>query len=182
MWDLAWQHWPLERRKGCWLASSNNLCYHSLPTPWTSSSTRQSSTFHFPNQVLWSHPNLSFLDCTPGTHPVFMQQVHVHDLVWPPWGEKAIFSLVFTVKESEAEEDCRLLAEPFPNTTTTSPHVLSCLYPCSSNKISKNKRPIEQTLVTSCGFADKVASYIYLLTLWHHHSSALETQKNRFIF
>lgn len=52
----------------------------------------------------------------------------------------------------------------------------------SARKSPRNKGAIEQTLLTFCWSADKVAFYIYLLTLWQLHSSALETQKNRFVF
>lgn len=52
----------------------------------------------------------------------------------------------------------------------------------SARKSPRNKGAIEQTLLTFCWSADKVAFYIYLLTLWQLHSSASETQKNRFVF
>lgn len=52
----------------------------------------------------------------------------------------------------------------------------------SARKSPRNKGAIEQTLLTFCWSADRVAFYIYLLTLWQLHSSALETQKNRFVF
>lgn len=72
--------------------------------------------------------------------------------------------------------------EAFPNTTLLFHGLWPASVHLSVTKSPRNMSPKEQTLLACCCFADTVASYAYLLTPWHLHSSALQTGKKRLCF
>lgn len=175
-------------QKGLWLVPLDNSYYYSPPTinsttpAWQLPPTMSmavfshlSSIFRFSNHVLSNHPKFTI----PGPHPWCIPSgwtEQVHTIIWCNHpGVRRLLALWFYWWRIRARKELPMDIGSTCNTTSSRP--LNCLYPSISNKSPKNENPIQQTLLTSGWLADKVASYVYLLTPWHLFLSSEDLEK-----